>query len=211
MFAVIGVDQPIEKIVNDWDFLEDQIVKKFVAWQSVGGNLMGIRRRHITLQEVIDPKKGKFNSVSLTPDGIASKQHKGLKMHITPGGVPHRVEHGFGFWHINDMDELYLPIPPREGEEFGHFIVMMQKPTELEGESFAQYCQNCLTILYERRFDHGKLGFSEFYRAERDSVLTYNGDAKLRHCPECGHDNPLAYSSNVVKDTPEQAEARRLW
>src|SRR5665213_2836101 len=73
MFAVIGVDQPIEKIVNDWDFLEDQIVKKFVAWQSVGGNLMGIRRRHITLQEVIDPKKGKFNSISLTPDGIVSK------------------------------------------------------------------------------------------------------------------------------------------
>ena len=211
MFAVVGVDQPIGKIVEDWDFLEDQIVKKFTSWQSVGDNLMGIRRRKITLQEVIDPKKGKFNSISLTPDGLISKQHKGLKLHITPGGVPHRVEHGFGFWHINDMDELYLPIPPRAGEEFGHFIVMMQKPAENEGESFAQYCQVCLTLIYERRFDHGRLGFSEFYRAERDSVLTYNANAKLRLCPECGHDNPLAYSSNVVKDTPEQAEARRLW
>jgi hypothetical protein len=211
MFATVGIDQPIEKIMDDWDYLDEKIVKKFTTWQETGQNIIGIRRRTITLKEIVDPKKGTFNSVTMTPDGLLSKQHKALKIHITPGGVPHRVEHSLGFWHINDMDELYLPIPPRAGEEFGHFIVMMQKPTEKEGESFAQYCQQCLTIIYEHRFDHGKLGFAEFYRAERTSVLTYNGDPRLRLCPECGHQNPLAYSSNVVKDTPEQAEARRLW
>lgn len=211
MFAIVGVDEPIEKIVDDWDYLDEKIVKKFSMWQVIGGNIMGIRRRQISLQEIVDPRKGRFNSVTMTPDGIISKNHKALKMHITPGGVPHRVEHSFGHWHINDMDELYLPIPAREGETEGHFIVMMQKPTENEGESFAQYCLQCVTMLYEYHFPHGKLGFSEFYRAERASVIEYNSDPAKRRCPECGFDNPLAYSSNPVKDTPEQAEARRIW
>jgi hypothetical protein len=159
MFAVVGVDQPIEKIVDDWDFLDEKIVKKFQMWQVIGDNTMGIRRREITLQEIVDPRKGRFNSVTMTPHGLMSKQHKALKMHITPGGVPHRVEHSFGFWHINDMDELYLPVPARPGETHGHFIIMMQTPTENEGESFAQYCQECLTILFEYHFATGKLGF----------------------------------------------------
>ena len=211
MFAVVGVDRPIEKIVEDWDFLEDTIVKKFTSWQSVGDNLMGIRRRQITLQEVIDPKKGKFNSISLTPDGIVSKQHRGLKMHITPGGVPHRVEHGFGFWHINDMDELYLPIPPRSGEAMGHIVVLMQTPTGDEAESYAQYCQQCLTILYEFPYESGRYGLTGIWRAEEEAVRSYNADPKNRLCPECGHLNPLGYCWNVAKDSPEQAEARLLW
>ena len=211
MFAVVGIDRPIESMVNDWDFLDESIVKKFSMWQVVGSNIMGIRRRKVTLQEVVDPRKGHFNSVTLTPDGALSKQHRGLKMHITPGGVPHRVEHSFGFWHINDMDELYLPIPPRKGEELGHFIVVMQKPIGNEGESLAQYCQVCFTMLFEYYFAHGKLGFSEFYHAETEAVRSYNADPKQRVCPECGHHNPLAYCSNPVKDSPEQAEARQLW
>ena len=189
MFAVVGIDQPIEQIIDDWDFLDEKIVKKFTTWQQVGGNIIGIRRRHITLTEIIDPKKGNFNSVSLTPDGLISKNHKALKMHITPGGVPHRVEHSFGFWHVNDMDEIYLPIPAR----------------------FAWYCERCYTLMHEHYFATGKIGFSGLYHAEREAIGTYNGDAKLRRCPECGHDNPLAYCANPVKDTPEQAEARRQW
>jgi len=211
MFAVVGVDEPIEKIVNDWDFLEEKIVKKFTTWQEVGSNIIGIRRRTITLKEIVDPRKGTFNSVTMTPDGLISKNHKALKMHVTPGGVPHRVEHSFGFWHVNDMDELYLPLPSRPGEDLGHFIVVMQTPTENEGESFAWYCQQCLTMLHEHYFATGKLGFSNLWHAEREAVGGYNADPKLRRCPECGHDNPLAYCSNVVKDSPEQAEARRLW
>ena len=211
MFATVGIDQPIEKIMDDWDYLDEKIVKKFTTWQQVGGNIFGIRRRQITMTEIIDPKKGNFNSVSLTPDGLISKNHKALKMHITPGGVPHRVEHSFGFWHVNDMDEIYLPIPAREGEQYGHFIVMMQKPTGNEGESFAWYCEQCYTLIHEHYFATGKIGFSGLYHAEREAIGTYNGDPNLRRCPECGHDNPLAYCANPVKDTPEQAEARRYW
>jgi hypothetical protein len=211
MFAQVGIDEPIEKIFDDWDYLEERVVKKFTAWQEVGQNILGIRRREITLTEVIDPKKGHFDSISLSPDGVISKGHRGLKMHITPGGVPHRVEHGFGYWHINDMDELYLPIPPRAGETMGHFITMMQNPTGHEGESFAQYCRQCLTILFEHYHPSGQNGWQGLYHAEQIAVKRFNADPKLRLCPECGLDNYLAYCSNVVKDTQEQAEARKLW
>ncbi len=211
MFATVGIDVPIEKIMDDWDYLDEKIVKKFTTWQETGQNIIGIRRRTITLKEIVDPKKGTFNSVTMTPDGLLSKQHKAMKIHITPGGVPHRVEHSLGFWHINDMDELYLPIPARPGEEYGHFIVLMQTPTGDDRESYAQYCQKCLTLLFEYPYLSGRFGLNGIFRAEEESVRAYNADPKLRLCPECGHDNPLGYCWNTVKDSPAQAEARLLW
>lgn len=211
MFAIVGVDEPIEKICGDWDFLQEKLVKKFTMWQEIGGNIIGIRRREVTLQEVIDPQKGHFNSITMTPDGLISKQHRGLKIHVTPGGVPHRVEHSLGFWHINDMDELYLPIPPRAGETQGHFIVVMQNPGEHEGESWAQYCQVCLTMLFEHHYQTGKFGWQGAIKAEEVGIKAYNADPNLRRCPECGHNNPLGYLWNPAKDTPEQAEARKVW
>jgi hypothetical protein len=211
MFAHVGIDIPIEKIMDDWDYLDDQIVKEFVSWKEVGQNVIGIRRRQITLNEIIDPVKGSFNSITMTPEGLTAKQHKGLKIHITPGGVPHRVEHSFGFWHINDMDELYLPVPPRDGETLGHFIVLMQTPSGKENESFAQFCQKCLTMLHEVVYESGKYGLAGMHAAEDEAIRIYNADAKLRHCPECGHDNPLGYVYQVAKDTPETAAARLLW
>lgn len=211
MFATVGIDVPIEKIMDDWDYLDEKVVKKFTTWQETGQNIIGIRRRTITLKEIVDPKKGTFNSVTMTPDGLLSKQHKAMKIHITPGGVPHRVEHSLGFWHINDMDELYLPIPARPGEEYGHFIVLMQTPTGDDRESYAQYCQKCLTLLFEYPYLSGRFGLNGIFRAEEESVRAYNADPKLRLCPECGHDNPLGYCWNTVKDSPAQAEARLLW
>jgi hypothetical protein len=211
MFASVGIDIPIEKIMNDWDYLDEQVVKKFVSWQECGQNIIGIRRREVTLTEIVDPVKGTFNSITMTPEGFVSKEHKGLKIHITPGGVPHRVEHSLGFWHINDMDELYLPVPPRKGEKLGHFIVLMQNPSEHEIESFAQYCQKCLTMLHEHVYEAGKIGLAGMHAAEDEAIRIYNSDPKLRHCPECGHDNPLGYAWNVAKDTPETAAARLSW
>jgi hypothetical protein len=211
MFAHIGIDQPIENVVDDWDYLNDKIVSNFSMFTYAGDNIIGIRRREITLTEIIDPIKGTFNSIVMTPEGLIAKNHERLKIHITPGGVPHRVEHSFGLWHINDMDELYLPIPAREGETLGHFIVLMQTPAKHEIESFAQFCQQCLTMLHEHVYEAGKLGISEMVAAEATAIRTYNADPKLRVCPECGHRNPLAYSWNAGSDTPEQAEARRLW
>ena len=212
MFAHVGIDIPIEKIMDDWDYLDEKIVQKFAGWQEIGQNAIGISRRAVTLTEIVDPVKGHFNSITMTPEGLMSKDHKGLKIHITPGGVPHRVEHSLGFWHINDMDELYLPVPPRKGETLGHFIVLMQTPAEHEIESFAQYCQKCLTMLHEHVYEAGKHGgMSGFRAANNEAIRIYNAEPKLRLCPECGHDNPLAYAWDTKLDTPETAAARLFW
>lgn len=145
----------------------------------------------------------------LGPDGIHELNFTPMRFHVTRAGTPHRVPHSFGYWHINDLDEVYLAIPAPEGDVRGHFIVVMQKPAGKEGESFAWYCEACLTLVHEYRFDHGRLGLNEFWRAETAAVASFNDT--LRRCPECGHVNPLAYTWNTVKDTPALTASRLHW
>ena len=113
--------------------------------------------------------------------------------------------------HINDMDELFLPIPSLSENDLGYFVAIMQCPRGKEGESFAWYCEECWTILHEWRLKSGELGFLQFWKGERAAVDQYNGDVALRTCNECGHVNPMAYCWNAAKDTPEEKEARVSW
>ena len=212
MFREITIDEPLEKIIDDWDFLDEKIVSKFSTFRPVGQNIFGIRRRAITHAAIIDPRKGSTSgALEMGPAGILAVPHKPLHVHVTTGGTPHRVEHNFGFWHINDMDELYLPLPSLPGEEFGHMLVIQETPVGTEGESFAWYCQQCLTMLFELHYDTGKDGFQGFWRAEERAVRLYNSDPKNQLCPECGHVNPLGYCWNTAKDTPQEREARTIW
>ena len=212
MFHEMTIAEPIEKIVDDWDFFEDKIAPKFSTFRVVGQNIYGIRRRTITRSEIIDPRKGSHNdALEMGPKGVQTINFEPMRVHVTTGGTPHRVPHSFGFWHVNDMDELYLPLPRLPGQEFGHFLVIMQTPTGSEGESFAWYCRDCLTMLYEHHYDTGQHGLTGFWKAEDIAIHAYNSDPKLRTCPECGLVNPLAYAWNSAKDTPEQKLAREIW
>jgi hypothetical protein len=205
------VDEPIEKIADDWDFLEDKVAAKYATFREFGQHIYGIRRRSISRTEVIDLKKGKFSSLLLGPRGIVGTGRNPLHCHITTAGTPHRIPHSFGYWHINDMDELYLPVPGTSDDALGYFLVIMQTPKGNEGESFAWYCQQCITLMHEVRYHSGELGLKNFWRAEENAVREYNKDAKNRTCPECGLVNPLGYVWNMAKDTPEETAARSLW
>jgi hypothetical protein len=212
MFYEMTIAEPIEKVVDDWDFFEDAILPKFTAFRVVGQNIYGIRRREISRTEVIDRRKGNvMAAIELGPNGVNPVELLPMRVHVTTGGTPHRVEHSFGFWHINDMDELYLPLPSPPGDPLGHFLVIMQTPTGKEGESFAWYCQKCLTILFEHHYHTGKFGLQGFWKAEDIAIAAYNADTRKRTCPECGHVNPLGYSWNTAKDSPEQRAARAIW
>ena len=59
------------------------------------------------------------------------------------------------------------------------------------------------------RLRTGELGLGEFWRGEREAVRSWNADAKLRTCSECGYENALSYAWNPSKDTPTEAQARR--
>jgi hypothetical protein len=212
MFREITIDEPIEKVIEDWDFFQDKIVPKFSTFRTVGQNIYGIRRRAISAEGIVDLRKGNISaSLELGPAGVVPVTHKPMQIHVTTAGTPHRVSHSFGFWHVNDMDEVYLGLPNPEGDPLGHYLVIMQTPTGKEGESFAWYCRECLTLHYELRYATGQFGLQGFWKAEETAVRAYNSDAKNRTCPECGHVNPLGYCWNSAKDTPEQKEARAIW
>ena len=213
MFSEITIDEPIDKIIDDWDFFQDRIVGKFSTFRTVGQNIYGIRRRAISREAgIVDPRKGNISgALELGPKGVESITHKPMQIHVTTAGTPHRVAHSFGYWHINDMDEIYLPLPNEAGDPLGHYLVIMQTPTGAEGDSYAWYCERCLTMLFERRHRTGAFGMNGLFKCSENAVREYNADARLRTCPECGHLNPKGYVWNTAKDTPEERAARAIW
>ena len=212
MFADVVVPEPLEKILGDWDFFSEKVIAHFSTFKPVGQNIYGIRRRYVGEATVRDPKKGKVGKAyEIGPHGLVEREAKPLELYVITGGTPHHVPGNFGYWHINDMDELSLRLPGESPEALGYTMVIMGTPTGKESDRFAWYCERCLTILFERVYETGRLGFEGFWKAEREAVTEYNRDARHRACRECGFTNPLGYCWAVNKDTPEEQEARALW
>lgn len=212
MFSEITIKEPLEKVVDDWDLLNDRILSHFSTFRASGHNVFGIRRRIISDKGIDDPKKGNISQhLELGPNGIEHATQGPLNLRITTAGTPHRVSHNFGYWHINDKDELYLPVPGVAPDVPGYYLIVMGLPKENETDAFAWYCRDCTTLLFDFVVETGNKGFEQFWRGEREAVRTYNADEKLRTCPECGLVNPRGYCWNKAKDLPEEAEARLIW
>jgi hypothetical protein len=212
MFAEIEIKQPLEKVAEDWDLLADAVMPHFLGFRAVGHNVYGLRRRLITGLGVDDPRKGNVARYQeLGPRGIEEGMHQPFRLRICAAGTPHRVLHNFGYWHINDKDELFVPVPGDGDGSPGYSVIMQGRPRGRESESFAWYCQKCLTLLFDFVVPTGEVGLAGFWKGEREAVSLYNREARLRTCVECGHVNPMGYCWNSAKDTPEEAEARRVW
>ena len=209
--TTIEIDDSLDKLA-DWDFFDEKVVGKFSGFKAASGNIFGIRRRIIDRESVYDEKKGPHpHTFELGPKGAVTCKFEPMRLHLTTAGTPHRVPHSMGFWHINDMDELYLPLPGAAGDPLGHFLVIMQTPTGREGESFAFYCERCCTLLHELRYQTGEHGLQGMHRAEERAVREFNAALDHRICPECGTVNPLGYCWNTAKDTPDERDARAIW
>jgi hypothetical protein len=212
MFQQIEIKEPVEKAAEDWDLLADSVLGHFSTFRAVGHNIYGIRRRLITADAIDDPKKGNIGHyLELGPKGIEQGSHHPLQLRVTAAGMPHRVLHNFGYWHINDKDELYLPIPGEGPQGQGYFVIVQGRPTGKENDSFAWYCEKCMTLLYDFVVETGEVGLAGFWKGEQEAVRRYNADVRLRTCPECAHVNPRGYCWNKAKDTPEEAQARLYW
>ncbi|TBL73340.1 hypothetical protein [Paenibacillus thalictri] len=213
MFSEITVKEPLDRIAEDWDFLNEKIIKKFQGFLPVGQNIYGIRQRKFAANgDVIDLRKGNISKhVELGPNGIYSWKHIPLNTHFIFSGTPHRVSHNFGYWHINDKDEMYLPLPSNDPDGLSYFLVIMGEPKGDECDRFAWYCDQCYTMLHEEVYETGRLGFDGFWKAEIEAVKSYNADIRHRTCSECGKVNPVGYCWNPSRDTPEQQEARKIW
>ena len=57
-FAEMNVDEPLEKLLGDWDLLDDRVIKKISTFKEFGDNVVGIRRRVMQNGQILDPLKG---------------------------------------------------------------------------------------------------------------------------------------------------------
>ena len=96
MHIEVEVDLPLDRIMNDRDFLDEKIIKKFSTFLEVGQNIYGIRRREVGTT-IIDPKKGKMEIVDLAPDGPIVRAHTQNNFHVIVGGTPHHTRHSYGY------------------------------------------------------------------------------------------------------------------
>ncbi|MDX3893432.1 hypothetical protein [Pusillimonas sp.] len=211
-YSNIYIDGPLDKYVADWDYFDNALVKQFFAFKDVGDNVVGIRmieREKVaeygqTAQPVSLPAVRK--NYELGPNGVVEVPRIPFSAHVTRAGTPHRTQHAFGYWHINDKDEIIIPLPP-EGDTPPRIIIIMGKPAGDGSDRFAWYCEKCLTLLFMRESDD----FDKFWAAELDAVRAYNADPQHQICPSCGHQNPLGYSGMQSSDSPEERAARFVW
>ena len=211
MFANIRVKEPLERVVNDWDYLAERVMPHFSTLKLIGQNNMGIRRRVVSLDVVHDPKKGASHHYEIGPSGIVEIERHPFELCITAAGTPHHVSHNFGYWHINDMDEVSFAVPAEQPGDLGHTFIIQGTARGAECDRFAWYCEKCITLMHEFVYATGVEGFDGFWRAERAAVTEYNVDRKLWRCPECGHVNPAAYCWNPSKDGDLERQARATW
>jgi hypothetical protein len=217
LYSDVYVKEPIEKIADDWDYLHEKIAPRFFGFKPVGDNVYGVRLvSHETQDSLgkekhspLDLAKNRRN-FEIGPHGVVQVAREPFTMHVTRLGTPHRTEFLFGYWHINDKDEIIIPLPPTETQP-GHLVIVMGYPKGTESDRIAWYCDNCTSVVFMRELVTGTEGFQGFFAWEHSVVREYNSDPKNRVCWECGHVNPVGYTAFHMKDTPEERESRMKW
>lgn len=217
LYSDVLVTEPVEKIADDWDFLDEKIIRKFAGFRPVGDNIYGIRAiSHDTAEGFGDGRKGTTDLVKtrknfeIGPQGVVEVARTPFVIHVTRAGTPHHTQHMFGYWHINDKDEIIITVPPN-GTTPAHVLIVMGTPVGNECDRIAWYCERCTGLVFMREYVTGTAGFQGFWPWERATIAEYNGEARNRICPECGHANPLGYSGFMQHDTPAEREARKMW
>jgi hypothetical protein len=168
LYSEVQVSEPLDKIAADWDYLSDKVIQQFYGFKDVGDNVVGIRSiERATVADygqkavpVALPAVRK--NYEIGPQGMVEVPRTPFSMHVTLAGTPHRTQHVFGYWHINDKDEIIIPLPP-DGDRPGRVLIVMGKPTANETDRFAWYCEKCLTLLFLRE----STDFSTFGRRSR--------------------------------------------
>jgi len=217
LYTDVYVDEPIDKIAEDWDFMSEKILPKFYGFRPVGDNVYGIRAVTHDTQATLGKEKTSpmdlaknRRNFEIGPQGVVQVARTPFTLHVTCAGTPHRTEYLFGYWHINDKDEIILPLPPTETAP-GYLIIVMGHPKERESDRIAWYCDQCTSLVFMREMVTGTEGFQRFFQWEHAVVREYNGKVKSRTCWNCGHVNPIAYTAFPSRDTPEERESRMKW
>lgn len=186
------------------DFASKEAEQRYRSFYPVGEMLIGLRFHDA------NPTGGhmRMGRTLKIIDGKIVAEPRANVM-FTPPLVPHHSEHGYGFWHINDEQEMVINFKLSETR----IVTVLAEgfPKRGRHDRFAWYCLKCLNPLYMREVETGRVGLPGFYAVEDEAFKTFNGDINLRTCGECGTVHPPAYSIFAWNDTPEEKEARALW
>jgi hypothetical protein len=217
LYSDIYVNEPLDKVAEDWDFLDEKIIRKFSGFRPVGDNIYGIRAiSHDTPDGFGEGRKGTTDLVKtrknfeIGPNGVVEVARTPFMIHVTLAGTPHHIQHMFGYWHINDKDEIIIPLPATDTAP-AHLLIVMGHPVGNECDRMAWYCERCTGLVFMREYVTGTLGFQGLWPFERAAIAEYNTDVRHRTCGDCGHVNPLGYSGFIQHDTPAEREARKAW
>lgn len=156
------------------------------------------------------------------PDGKGFKPGRSLKIangkiiseprkdvQFTPPLVPHHSEHVYGFWHINDQQEMVMNL--KLGDDRRLTVLIEGFPEAGRKDRFAWFCLECLNPLYMVEVETAKVGLGGYYAVQEDAFEVFNNDESVRTCDDCGAIHPVAYSIFPWKDTEAEREARGLW
>jgi hypothetical protein len=144
------------------------------------------------------------NTLKIVDGKIAVEPRR--HMMFTPPLVPHRSEHIYGFWHINDEQELAMNLTLSETRRVT--VLIEGFPKRGRRDRFAWFCTTCLNPLYMREVETGRVGLPGFYAVEEDAFQVFNHDESLRTCKRCGTVHPHAYSIFSWNDSEQQKAAR---
>ncbi len=181
-------DQPWAKQANwvDFDLLGDEAVKQFSAFARLGkDHLMGIRMLNGAGRPNVmyGLRSGKPEVMDIVQPGKA--------IGFVPAGAAHHLTQDYGWWHVNDADEIYIPVPLTNGVLA---FVILEATFANRWDKFQWYCLECFTFLHERRVHTGRVGMEGYWEAEAAAVAEFNADPERRTCPNCQTVHPLAYS-----------------
>lgn len=186
------------------DFSSADSEQRYRSFYPVGEMLIGLRFRDLSPGA---PKTEMGRSLKIIDGKIVAEQRANIM--FTAPRVPHHSEFGYGFWHVNDEQEMVLNL--RLSETRLVTVLVEGFPEKGRHDRFAWYCLKCLNPLYMREVETGRVGLPGFYAVEDEAFRAFNGDVGLRTCAACGEVHPLAYSIFPWNDTPEEKAARALW
>jgi hypothetical protein len=188
------------------DFAANDAQLRYRSFTPVGSMLIGLRfRGGAGTDKKLEQRQGR--QLKIIEGRVEAVPRS--NMMFTPPLVPHRTEHNYGFWHVNDEQELGINISL--GEEKRVTVLIEGFPEKGRHDRFAWYCSRCVTPLFVRACETHRVGLGGFYQVQQEAVREFNADEALRTCNNCGDVHPLAYSAFDWADTPEQRAARAIW
>jgi hypothetical protein len=123
--------------------------------------------------------------------GVLRIPDEATLMHVVSAGVPHHVEHLFGYWRQSDSDLVWLRAT-REG--WTHYaMVVGGSPAAYKMDRILWICPACGETMGQHEFATGPHALERFWRGERAAVSDFNAAPEKRTCPSCGHLHPPAY------------------